>query len=155
MPEPGGAFSLEGSTLTGAQRALIEAVSAAYLDGSEPMDTTLRNLLRALPEAAEAPRARLRGGFTLPEETREKFNGWGGFARGGYVIDLLPGRPTPAPWCNVLVNAACPGWVRTDMGGEGAPRTPAQGADTPVWLATLPDGGPSGGFFRDREPIPW
>lgn len=56
---------------------------------------------------------------------------------------------------NVLINSACPGWVRTDMGGAEAPRTVEQGADTPVWLATLPDGGPSGGFFRDRKPIPW
>lgn len=55
----------------------------------------------------------------------------------------------------VLVNSLCPGWVRTDMGGEGAPRSVAEGADTAVWLATLPDDGPSGGFFRDREPIPW
>ncbi len=56
---------------------------------------------------------------------------------------------------NVLVNAACPGWVRTDMGGAGAPRAVEQGADTPVWLATLPDDGPTGGYFRDRKPIPW
>jgi NAD(P)-dependent dehydrogenase (short-subunit alcohol dehydrogenase family) len=56
---------------------------------------------------------------------------------------------------NILVNSACPGWVRTDLGGEQAPLTPTQGADTPVWLATLPDGGPSGGFFRERQPIPW
>jgi NAD(P)-dependent dehydrogenase (short-subunit alcohol dehydrogenase family) len=56
---------------------------------------------------------------------------------------------------NVKVNSACPGWVRTDMGGSGAPRSVEEGADTPVWLATLPDDGPSGGFFRNREPIPW
>ncbi|HZN26178.1 MAG TPA: SDR family oxidoreductase [Burkholderiales bacterium] len=56
---------------------------------------------------------------------------------------------------NILVNSVCPGWVRTRMGGEGASRTPAQGADTAVWLATLPDDGPTGGFFRDRQPIPW
>lgn len=56
---------------------------------------------------------------------------------------------------NVLVNAVCPGWVRSDMGGPAAPRSVAQGADTVVWLATLPDGGPSGGFYRDRELIPW
>ena len=55
----------------------------------------------------------------------------------------------------ILVNSLCPGWVRTDMGGESAPRSVEEGADTAVWLATLPDGGPGGGFFRDREPIPW
>ena len=55
----------------------------------------------------------------------------------------------------VLVNAVDPGWVRTDMGGRSAPRSVEQGADTIVWLATLPDDGPSGGFFRDRRPIDW
>ncbi len=55
----------------------------------------------------------------------------------------------------ILVNSMCPGWVKTDMGGPSAPRSLAQGADTAVWLATLPDSGPSGRFFRDRKPIPW
>jgi NAD(P)-dependent dehydrogenase (short-subunit alcohol dehydrogenase family) len=55
----------------------------------------------------------------------------------------------------ILVNSMCPGWVKTDMGGASAPRTVEQGADTAVWLATLPDRGPSGGFFRDRKPIAW
>jgi NAD(P)-dependent dehydrogenase (short-subunit alcohol dehydrogenase family) len=55
----------------------------------------------------------------------------------------------------ILVNSMCPGWVRTDMGGPGAPRSVEEGADTVVWLATLADDGPTGGFFRNREPIPW
>lgn len=55
----------------------------------------------------------------------------------------------------ILVNAACPGWVRTDMGGRAAPRSVEQGAKTPVWLALLPADGPSGGFFRDQSPIDW
>ena len=56
---------------------------------------------------------------------------------------------------DVKANALCPGWVHTRMGGEAAPRTPEEGADTALWLATLPADGPSGGFFRDRERIPW
>lgn len=55
----------------------------------------------------------------------------------------------------VLVNAMTPGWVRTRLGGLQAPRDTVQGAETAVWLATLPDDGPHGGFFRDREVFPW
>ncbi|CAA9486287.1 MAG: 3-oxoacyl-[acyl-carrier protein] reductase [uncultured Solirubrobacterales bacterium] len=54
----------------------------------------------------------------------------------------------------VLVNSACPGFVATDMGGPmGATKSVADGASGIVWLATLPDDGPTGGFFRDGEPI--
>lgn len=55
----------------------------------------------------------------------------------------------------ICVNAACPGWVRTRMGGSSAPRSPDEGARTPIWLALLPPGGPTGGFFRDERRIPW
>jgi NAD(P)-dependent dehydrogenase (short-subunit alcohol dehydrogenase family) len=55
----------------------------------------------------------------------------------------------------ILVNAGSPGWVRTAMGGSGAPLSPAEGARTPVWLAMLPDGGPSGGYFEDEREVPW
>lgn len=56
----------------------------------------------------------------------------------------------------VLVNAADPGWTRSGMGGPSAPRGPEKGADTPVWLATLPEGDETtGGLFAEREPLPW
>ncbi len=55
----------------------------------------------------------------------------------------------------VLVNSVCPGWVRTDMGGPNATRSIDEGIETIVWAATLPDNGPTGGFFRDGKPIPW
>lgn len=55
----------------------------------------------------------------------------------------------------VKVNSMSPGWVATRMGGGGAPRSAPEGADTAVWLATLPDDGPSDGFYYDRRRIPW
>ena len=64
-------------------------------------------------------------------------------------------RTAAADEPGILINTMCPGWVRTDMGGESAPRSVEEGADTAVWLATQPDDGPTGGFFRNREPIPW
>ena len=56
---------------------------------------------------------------------------------------------------NILVNSMCPGWVRTDMGGAAASRSVQKGAQTAVWLAMLPEGGPTGGFFRDKKRIAW
>ena len=55
----------------------------------------------------------------------------------------------------ILVNSVSPGWARTDMGGSDASRSVEEGADTPIWAATLPDNGPTGGFFRDRRPVSW
>ena len=55
----------------------------------------------------------------------------------------------------ILVNSVDPGWVQTAMGGRGATRTVEKGAETVVWLATAPDNGPTGAFFRDRKAIVW
>lgn len=92
-------------------------------------------------------------------------SGWGSFAEGmdgpgdygvtKAALNALTVRLAKELPPAVKVNAMCPGWVRTRMGGESATRTPEEGADTAVWLATLPDDGPTGGFFRDRQPIGW
>ena len=55
----------------------------------------------------------------------------------------------------IKVNAASPGWAKTDMGGSDAPKTAEEGADTIVWLATCLHDIPNGGFWRDRQLIPW
>ena len=56
---------------------------------------------------------------------------------------------------DIKINTMAPGWVRSDMGGASAPRSLSQGADTIIWLATLSQDGPSGGFFEDRASISW
>lgn len=92
-------------------------------------------------------------------------SGWGAHAEGlggpgAYGVAkaalnaLTRALPRDLP-SGVKVNACCPGWVATRMGGDDAPRNVEQGADTPVWLALLPEDGPTGGFFRDRQPIAW
>jgi len=92
-------------------------------------------------------------------------SGWGAFAEGmggpgvygvtKSALNALTLRAAQEFPPTVKVNAMCPGWVRTRMSGQMGTKTPDEGADTAVWLATLPDDGPSGGFFRDRKQIQW
>jgi NAD(P)-dependent dehydrogenase (short-subunit alcohol dehydrogenase family) len=71
------------------------------------------------------------------------------------ALTELFGRDLSSDWRGILCNAACPGWVRTGMGGSSAPRSVEAGAETPLWLAMLPEGGPQGGFFRDKASVGW
>jgi NAD(P)-dependent dehydrogenase (short-subunit alcohol dehydrogenase family) len=92
-------------------------------------------------------------------------SGWGSFAEGlggpgAYgvtkaALNALTVRLAKELPSVIKINAMCPGWVRTRMGGQSATRAPEEAADTAVWLATLPDDGPTGEFFRDRKRIEW
>lgn len=92
-------------------------------------------------------------------------SGWGSFAEGltgpaAYSIskaalNALTFSLSQHLPKGVKVNAMCPGWVRTRMGGEEASRSPEEGAQTALWLAELPDDGPTGQFFRDKKHIAW
>lgn len=71
------------------------------------------------------------------------------------ALNALTKQVAASARSGVLVNSGSPGWTATDMGGRGAANTPAEGADTILWLAGLPDDGPNGGFFENRRPLAW
>lgn len=73
-------------------------------------------------------------------------------ALNAYTLALAKKLPTSG---NVLVNAVCPGWVRTRMGTDSAVRSLEEGVEGIIWAATLPKDGPSGQFFRDKTPLDW
>ncbi|NRA98648.1 MAG: SDR family NAD(P)-dependent oxidoreductase [Rhodobacteraceae bacterium] len=120
--------------------------------------------------SAEGPYRLMRAALPLMETERygrvvNISSGWGSFSEGlggggAYAVGkaamnaltVIADRDTPS---FVKVNAMCPGWVRTRMGGPSATRAPEDAADTAIWLATLPETGPSGRFFRDRKEIAW
>ncbi len=71
------------------------------------------------------------------------------------ALTRIAAAEAAASQADVKVNACSPGWVRTGMGGPDAERSPEEGAQTAVWLATLDRDGPTSGFFQDKEPQPW
>lgn len=113
-----------------------------------------RLIQAALPLLRRSSSARIVNVSSGAGQLAEMGAGRAGYRLSKTALNALT-RTLAAEEPEILVNALCPGWVRTDMGGSAAPRSVEQGADTAVWLATLADDGPSGGFFRDRKPIPW
>ena len=92
-------------------------------------------------------------------------SGWGSFAEGlsgpaAYsvskaALNALSVKLAHSLPRTIKVNSMCPGWVRTRMGGQNAVRSPEEGAQTAIWLATLDQDGPTGKFFRDKQVIAW
>lgn len=86
----------------------------------------------------------------------EMGGGWPGYRQSKTALNALT-RIVAAELqgSGIKVNSVCPGWCRTDMGGDAATRSATDGAASIVWAALLPDDGPSGGFFRDGEAMDW
>jgi NAD(P)-dependent dehydrogenase (short-subunit alcohol dehydrogenase family) len=134
-------------------------VSTAPLDDAHnTMETNLFGAWRLtqalLPLLRSSPRARIVNVSSGAGQLSDMNGGYPGYRVSKAALNALT-RVLANEETGILTNSMCPGWVRTDMGGSAAPRSVEEGADTAVWLATLPDGGPTGGFFRNREPIPW
>lgn len=144
--------------------------NAGILENGEVMEISLPNFASSLQVNLTAPLQLIQS--VLPAMIDKGFgrivnlsSGWGSFYENlegpvAYSVSkaalnaltVTGARNLPD---NIKMNAMCPGWVHTRMGGEQAPLTPAQGADTAVWLALLDKEGPNGGFFRGRKPIQW
>ncbi len=131
------------------------------------VDARIEECLRVMVLGPYALMRRARGGMAERGYGRivNLSSGWGSFGEGlggpgAYgvakaalnALTVAAAREMPV---GVKVNAMCPGWVRTQMGGASATRSPEEGAETALWLATLPSDGPTGGFFRDKKAIEW
>lgn len=144
--------------------------NAAMLHSTDVPQTQAEDLLHSLSVNTVAPFVLCKV-FGLQMKQRgygrivNLSSGWGSFSEGlegpaCYAISKAALNAVTVSCARefmpeVKVNAVCPGWVRTRMGGEAADLSPEQGAETPVWLATLAEDGPTGAFFRNKTQIDW
>jgi NAD(P)-dependent dehydrogenase (short-subunit alcohol dehydrogenase family) len=138
----------EGDLLTSPTRAISEAMAVNFFGTV----WTARAWMRRMNERGYGRIVNVTSGYG---SFAEGLGGSPAYAISKAALNALTVRLAREARAGVKVNAACPGWVRTRMGGRGAPKSVEEGADTIVWLATLPADGPSGGLFRNRQPVPW
>lgn len=145
--------ALEGRLRPGSRVVMVSSAMGA-LDG---FDKRVRARFEAPADyaAIEAALAEFR---ELVSARRETSEGW---PRSAYRVSKIALNAWTRLYAEevrskgILVNAVCPGWVRTRMGGSGASRSVREGAEGIVWAAMLPPDGPTGGFFRDGRPVAW
>lgn len=111
---------------------------------------------RLIPLMRKGGYGRVVNVFSGMGQLSEMGGGWPGYRVSKTALNALTRiLAAELQGTGVLVNSASPGWARTDMGGPEAEVSAEEGADTIAWLATLPDDGPTGGFFEERKPMAW
>ena len=158
------------SILTSFPQIDVLVNNAGILENGSMMDVSMDDFYHSMRVNFEAPYELIRA--LVPQMSNRSYgrivnisSGWGSFSDGlngpgAYsvskaALNALTLSFSQAVPNNVKINAMCPGWVRTRMGGATATRSPEEGAETAIWLATLSENGPNGGFFRDKKPIAW
>lgn len=148
LPETSGAYSGKGATVLGAgDKEVADTITVNAL-GPWRLVKAIAPLLAQNARVVNVSSGM--GGFS------EMGSGYFGYRASKAALNVLT-RTLAQELSSrgIMVNSVCPGWVKTDMGGANAPRNVEQGASGIVWAATLSPGGPSGGFFRDDQPIGW
>ena len=158
------------SILTSFPQIDVLVNNAGILENGSMMDVNMDDFYHSMCVNFEAPYELIRA--LVPQMSNRSYgrivnisSGWGSFSDGlngpaAYsvskaALNALTLSFSQAVSNNIKINAMCPGWVRTRMGGATATRSPEEGAETAIWLATLSENGPNGGFFRDKKPIAW
>ncbi len=133
---------------TTADVAAVEKTFAVNLFGA------WRTAVAAIPHLKQSPAGRIVNVSSGYGALHEMSGGAPAYSASKAALNVLTIKmAAELQESGVLCNAVSPGWVATDMGGGGRPIP--EGAQSVVWAATLPEGGPTGGFFRDGQPIPW
>lgn len=148
LPETSGAYSGRGATVLGAgDTEVVDTITVNTL-GPWRLVKVIAPLL-----AQNARVVNVSSGMGAFSEMGSGYFGYRASKAALNVLTRTLAKELQAR--GIMVNSVCPGWVKTDMGGPKASRSVEQGASGIVWAATLSPGGPSGGFFRDGQPIGW
>ncbi|MBW2455382.1 MAG: SDR family oxidoreductase [Deltaproteobacteria bacterium] len=150
MLEPSDPGNKEGASIFNTELDLIRQSLETNAFGA------LRCCLTLIPEMRKHEYGRIVNVSTGMASLASMGGGWPGYRISKSSLNVVTRiLATELSETNIKVNSVCPGFVRTDLGGDGAPRSIEEGVDTTLWLATLRDEGPNGGFYRDCKAIEW
>lgn len=148
---------LQGSA-AGAAASSVSSVSVEEVRDTFEVNTigALRMMQAVLPQMIEEGYGRIVNMSSELGQLSEMGGGFTAYRLSKTALNALT-RTAAADirHSNIKINSMTPGWVKTDMGGPNAVRSVEEGAKTAVWLATLAEDGPTGGFFHDNKPIAW